>query len=898
MNTVIQISELESLSFISTKVWLPFDNKSRNKGNFIFVLNTTQQSIADLINDKEDRISNNGTIYKAYYYDYAILPKCIQSNKVVNSGLTIAKAKSQRLENYATFDSLCDVAITPVQLNTLSGKNFIYDLNPVTDLYSKQSKLKKIFLVEQLKTYFATIHSIVSTPITSYTGGCIFVNLDDYSKYNKNIHILHNIFLLLKRSDRVISEFSNYNMKILFYNKKGSFVFDMSKDLIKSNISKLKNLIKRMGVDKISSDVDTTEKEKMAEMISTKAVKKYMTGEDDDEFKGIIPNDIQDALDREDEIVDPDDEVVSAVKSKLEDDSEIDDALNASDKLDEVFDDDDIKRKYNDAMTKKSANTKSEASLKRDVMLREQQKDLVVHGKTIAEITKDKSIAPIKHHRVDIESVTNENIKDMKFPELDKTYMETTYQKDIINMIMSMTDASVPVNIIDIKTEDTSDSLTMKETYTITIEDTNRKRHTLKFDLPLLIDDKYMYVNGNKKTMAAQFYPYPLVKIGKDSIQIVTNYQKITVTRTGSRFNKNSEKLKKLLSDPSIPITVKNGENTLVNEAYLTCLEYDEIARLYSEISVGNAKFIFNARKLHDLFEGREQSKLDKILVGYHTSGSKKIPIYYDTSDPEHVDLVSLIISFASSSVQDKFNHMSSGKKYIYNAATVMKKNIPVVVLLGFFEGLDTVLRKFNHPSVKFFAKQDNPNYQYIKFKDGYLGYPMSDMEACLLFNGFAQIPTNAYTLADMNERDTYLDILDYLYGTTHVAGALINFYDFMIDPITYEILQTLDYPTDFVSLVIFASNLLADNDFLGETNLTQYRLRRNEVISVILYKNIVRAYSRYRQTANNPNPTKISMDQGAVIKELMALPTVEDYSTLSPMVEMHKDGIASMKGD
>ena len=35
----------------------------------------------------------------------------------------------------------------------------------------------------------------------------------------------------------------------------------------------------------------------------------------------------------------------------------------------------------------------------------------------------------------------------------------------------------------------------------------------------------------------------------------------------------------------------------------------------------------------------------------------------------------------------------------------------------------------------------------------------------------------------------------------------MINYYDFMIDPITLEILKTLDYPTDIVSLVIFANN-------------------------------------------------------------------------------------------
>ena len=893
---MIQIKDIQSLEFIKTKLWVPYDPKSRTKGMYFYTLNTKPESIAKLINNEHTQVSNNGVIYNAYYYDYMDIPKGIKSKLVVNSGVTLNKAKRQRLEYYNIMDSLCPSIKTPFMLTTLSGKNFVYDLNPIIDLYSKQEKIKNTSLIRRFRAYFDTLTNITDKSITGYTGEFILVDLDDYNKYDKNTHILHNIMLLLKRSDKFIEEFKKYKMKIVFYNTKGAFLFDTSKDLVKTNYSKIKILLGRLNMNKIDTDVNTTEKEAVAQYIAVKAKSNInkafnLSGEDD----AILPEDIEDALDADDDVVDN-------VKSKMDD---IGDVTNDEDPSevttspeDEIFDNEELKKQYNDAMVKKNTTTKTEASLKRDEMLREKQKSIVVKGKTIGDITSNKTIAPIKPHKVEIDSVTNENLKTMSFPEINKTYMETTYQKDILNAVMSMNNAAIKVNIVDVKVEDTSDSLNLKETYYITLEDENRKRHNLKFDLPKLIDDKYMYINGNKKVIQEQFYPYPVIKISESEVQIVTNYNKTRIERYGTRFNRNSEKLKKMLSSDKYTMTSTRGDNTVVNKDYLTCLEYDELAKMFNIITIGSATFMFNAKELSEIFDNKEKSTLDKILIGYEIQkGSKKTPIYYDRKNPDHVDLVSVMMSYSTQEIQDEFNSMSSGKKYVYNRVYIMEKYMPMIVLLGFFEGLDKVLRKFNDDTVKFFDNTRDKRYQYIKFQDGYLGYPLSNMEACLLFNGFTEVPTGAFTIAQMNDKETYLDMFEYLYGSPYVAGALANYYDFMIDPITLEILQLLDYPTDIVSLFIYAGSLLADNDFSGDMNLSQYRMRRNEIIPVVLYHNIVRMYSRYRSTANNNNPIKLTMDQNAVIKELMACPTVEDYSTLSPMVELHKDGIVSMKG-
>ena len=660
-------------------------------------------------------------------------------------------------------------------------------------------------------------------------------------------------------------------------------------------MTKLRAALRRLNAasdEIVDKAVEKIEKAEVAKKLSQQAVKRSMTGD-----AGEV--DIEED-EPETQVIQPEDKIVDTVKDRIDDVEDLDDFVKMSEVESEIFGDDELKKEYMDAVVSKKTNQKSEKSLQRDRELREKQKNIMVKTKTIGELVDIADVPDIPETEIKKMPETYKNVRNVKFANFEKTYMDGLYEKHITEMVTCLNDKSIPVNIVDIKVEDTSDSLTMKETYTVILEDERRQRHTLKFNLPKFIDDKFMYVNGNKKTIQKQFFCYPVVKTGPDQVQIVTNYNKIFIDRVGAKFSQNTERFRKLISDSEMTgyVVTHSGCNTAGNKNYLTCLEYDEMAKSFNRIEIGKATFIFNMRILEEELGGKYKSSIDSILVGYETNGKVKTPIFYNTKDVNHVDLITVMIEYLPADKRELFRKYSVGKKYVHTVATIMTKKVPVVILLSFFEGLQTVIRKFNDPSVVFSDKKNmGDNHMYIRFADGYLCYPMSNMEACMLFNGFTEINTGVYTIESMNDRTTYLDVFSELLGTSYVAGGFINYYDFMIDPITLEVLELLQYPTDIVSLTIFANNMLADNNYVSDINLNQYRLRENEVVAACLYKNIARSYSRYRQTANNPNPVKITMDENAVIKELMALPTVEDYSTLSPMVELHKGSIVSMKG-
>lgn len=866
------------------RVSLPYNQKDRLKGYMVFTLNTSLDGIVEVLRGDHNIISNIGNMYKTYYYDYTSLRGSLKGTTITTPGITVKQAKEQRLVRYGSIRTKMDGVITPVRFDLARNKNMVYDLQPVVEFMKGIPKIAKKGILARLTTFFQTLYGHYQRNFDGYEKGPILVDLDEMGKSLKldDYHVVVYMLTLFTRSDSTMAEF-RLPMEFFFYSTKGYIRFNMKDDLYKVNLSMFRSGLKKLQ-PKISDQIEEAAiKEEIMKSFNNKM---GFTGDmelsPDDELADTLKGSIRTELDDEDQEETPEDEVelVDEIEKEVEEDPEL--------KADVIA-----------ALTRKKGGTASQASLKRDALLREKQRSVVVKTKTIGELKDQMNVPDIKVDSFKPKEVINPEITDVKFDNFESTYNETMLEKDLANAFTLFNDKTINVNVTGIKVEDTSDVMSLKETYTVSMEDENRKRHTIKVNIPKFIDNQFLFLNGNKRLIKKQFAGMPVIKTKADEVQICSAaYNKIFIRRTGSRFNPNMEKFKKLLMDETYGISVRKGSNMESNVGKLTCLEYDEMASHYTEIAIGDCHFVFNVEYLEAQLDNKYSSSLGKYLIGYRIKGAKKEPIFYDQKNEEHVDLISTMILEARPEMYDDFKAKGFGKKYMYTYAVAMKKKIPVVVLLCFFEGISTVLRKFDDESVKFVDKKSNrDNYMYIPFKNGYLQYPMSNMEACILFNGLTEIPTGQYDFSQLDDRETFIDIFEYLYGSAYIMGGFLNFYDFMIDPITLEVLQILGLPEDLVSLTIYANNLLADNQVDSDLSMTKYRLRDNEIISAILYKELTRAYSKYRNTRNSKTQTKLTVDPDCVIKALNAVPSVSDYSTLSPILEYRELHTASMRG-
>ena len=249
-----------------------------------------------------------------------------------------------------------------------------------------------------------------------------------------------------------------------------------------------------------------------------------------------------------------------------------------------------------------------------------------------------------------------------------------------------------------------------------------------------------------------------------------------------------------------------------------------------------------------------------------------------------------------------QFAEFKTGKKFMYTRCRVMQKFVPLIVFLGYCEGLTTVMRK---AEVQFSFSDTRPRLAgmelnttgVIPFADGYLIYRKYPLHISLLMNGLLAMNTKCLEYADMDSKDTYADFFETAYGARMLANALGNFYDLMIDSVTKEVLDDMNYPTEFVELMLAGNKLLADNNYVHELDMKNWRIRNNEQVYAHAYKKIADAYSRYKATAGNKNPVKISIPRDAVLKEIMKSQIVEDVPELSPIVEVKKKRIVTDKG-
>ena len=539
------------------------------------------------------------------------------------------------------------------------------------------------------------------------------------------------------------------------------------------------------------------------------------------------------------------------------------------------------------------------ASSARDIELKNKQKDLVVNGMKISDIEKiNATHMPIP--KTDISNAvrtTNEDMKYITFQNFEKVYNEKVMTKDITNAILSLNDKSIPMYVRDIKIQDSSDELNYKDTYTVSLEDANRQRHTIKVDIPKFLEDKFLYLGGNKKLIKKQNFLFPVVKVGPDTVQIVTNYNKMFIQRFDTKSVSSVERLRKLLKDSDKIKSYFDFGNTLSrNVDYVTVLEYDELSKILIRFKSDTCTIFFNQVEAHQYMDDNNiLLPANTLFIGVENGK----PIFINTDTQLTVrgqkTIVDIILNNIDPEFKQKFEGIKAPRRLMYTKVKVMEQFIAVIMLLCFWEGLTRVLKKMDvsYELTDTIPKQLSPNQNIIKFKDCWMVYNETVGQS-LLLNGLRLIDTSLYNISEFDTVEPYMAYFMKIYGKASISNALNNFYEFTIDPITHEILEDIDLPTDIVNLMIYAVNLLADSQFVPEIDQRLSRIRSNEIVAAILYEALAKNYINYR---NSNGKKKYSIPQDIVIKNIVGLKTVEDYSTLNPTLEMEMLHSISAKG-
>lgn len=585
--------------------------------------------------------------------------------------------------------------------------------------------------------------------------------------------------------------------------------------------------------------------------------------------------------------------------------------------IEELDSSDEFKEYLKQVNEQKQAKVRNTRNTKRNELLKEQQRSIKVNksGENLESIIKKAEDSKIENTTFKVKNTNPNNTvlkKDLyqsTLNDFEKNYNEKLNIPDRLKVIQSFSEGkSINLYITSIDVEDSSDEFNKKETWTVHFEDENRLRHTFTIDIPIIIDERHMYINGSKKNILKQLTFLPITKIGPNSVQVSSNYGKTFISRYGIKLSTKVERIKKVLMNTNSKVVeVLAGDNNLLNSTYLTSLEYDEFAANFMYIKNKDVEIHFNQLHIDDILASKGIVRPeDPYILPIGVRG--KDIIYLDTrtnkiqgSDDDFISLITNIIE-QDALIVDELEKFKIGKRYIYTRASILNNDIPVGLLVSYLVGLGNMLERAN---IKHYftdkrvtmdmAGKDRENM--VQFADGYLYYDAFPLTNSFLLNCFNDIDTKLYNYADFNEKEVYLEIFNNLFGTRNISKGLDNFSECFVDPITLEVLDHLNYPTNFPDILIYATRLLEDNAYTNENHMSNYRIRSNEVINAYLYKLMADQYCVYKNSSNSSNPIKMTLPKDKLIKELQMSQLVEDCDVLNPPLYLERLSATSPKG-
>ena len=382
----------------------------------------------------------------------------------------------------------------------------------------------------------------------------------------------------------------------------------------------------------------------------------------------------------------------------------------------------------------------------RDKKLREEQKKVVVKSETIEQVlARDGSNVPIKsENKGAVMHTSNKNMQNMTFVNFDKTYIDELYVKDLVACFDMLKDKDSPFYITGIDIKDTSNSMNLQETWTVHLVDENKKRHTIKVDIPKFQNDRFMLINGTKWIILKQNFYNPLVKDTPDTVILTTNFNKVTIKRKATKSLTSIERIFSLIKKSGDAKMFVTGDSTRGNLKYISSLEYDELARRLFKFSSDTCELYFSRDYIRDNLSDKIPTDIkgDEFYIG--TEGKHPVFINEDTGlDRMGRTIVEIIEANLPDNYKTIFNSIKGPTQSMYVEGKLAGEFIPVIATLIVWVGLTKTLDamkiqwKFDPDAKK--VPTGNSSKKYIRFADGLLEYEAKTF-AELILNGLMKL--------------------------------------------------------------------------------------------------------------------------------------------------------------
>jgi hypothetical protein len=925
---LLKLSDIKKFRVYKTNK-ISLDSRDRRFGTVVFNLS--------------ERFEDLKSMYQSEIFFNEYLRGYYTARKLSDSLVTSKPIIYKRKEIYASVkEKVQEITDTKFEISQYRGRNVVYDLTHEITSYMELSRGSAKTRIDTVNAYLK--ETIESSELESYSNKVIYFPMnysfgssDDVELFKPQTKRLLNIFYNILTDKDLNKDYLN-GINIIVHNFRSNSFFMVDVQDILSNPMRFRRLVKtfvsmnegvpltdieRQEVESVDETSETSDSLELRKEVVKNSLMKTVT-----RFFQTDPTKF--SLSKSDVRIN--DKILRRLETAIDEEFEEEETMESSDSdiendiMNKLQDDEEFLQFMEEIKETKARVKRDELDQTLVQSYKEKQGEVLLGDRRLSDILSEFKTKAIVTEDIPI-NVLNEEMKISKLRDFDRNYNE--YQKDVdmVAILSSLgNDPQFPLFVKNITKENTSDSMSKKETVTVEYETLDKKKHTFKVDLPLVVDDRFMYVNGGKKSLNKQITRLPVVKIKPDHAEITSNYTKFTVRRFGKKVSPNVTKLEKYLRSETIQsktnsgFKIEFGNNSLINADYENSLEYEEISGFLMRLKVADYEFVFNRKQMDRILEEKQLDELfegDKVFpIGYSGSGdvvvldmsSNEITIVNKDEQVKAGDtivgtIINMIKQYVYSDAMSDFSTFKAGKKFVYSRVKITSREIPMGVLLCFYKGLKEIMDRYVEEyefveKRKRLSAEEQFKYNVIQFKNGFLYYPAEPLRYSLLLNGLSEMDTKNYDFEAFSTDTPYLDYFDTNYGSRNVAKGLTNTMDMALDPITLDILEDMKLPTDIVGVFLYANTLLEDNSYLRQNDMRQYRIRGTEQINAYLYKTLADAFKSYKDAMRSGNNTvKVSVPQDKVIKRILESQIVDEYSILNPVLESEKMGSSTFKG-
>lgn len=503
-------------------------------------------------------------------------------------------------------------------------------------------------------------------------------------------------------------------------------------------------------------------------------------------------------------------------------------------------------------------------------------------------------------------NLVKDSLKKEVLFNFDEQYINKLLRKDILASVKALESSELIIK--EYTVTEVRSSLGAYEIHKLVLKPYRGKESPIYFRIPVINSEGEFKASSINYRMKKARQDLPLRKVSPIRVAITSSYSKLFITRT-----------ERVAYDPYNYITKYIKESYLDEQGLVKKLEPgfsfentekapNTFAYLSKELrgfSTDDYTFQFNKKDftknvkeevLNDIAKNTSYALL--TYCGYNNRNKhilvmdKDNTIYDYTDNMTPVGTIDQLIGIDPDKIPKPFSNVK-----------ILGDDIPLGPVMGYYLGFSNLLGVTNTlfktlPAGKQYKPEKNE--LVLRFEDFKIILTLDTEQKRLLFNGFSFYREFLKTIpvASLETHEIYLDLLQFRGHNLMHLKELDMLRSNLLDPITKDVLTSMNEPTDYLELLLRANSMLDDFSHPDINDPNYSRIRGYDRVPSLMYRALTESIRTAKFRGNGRG--KIELDPYKVWNYITQDNTVkitEDANPISDVKEVEAVTFAGLDG-